>query len=419
MKRLSILTALLWMLAWSSPAPAADLSEEVFARYKDRVLQVRILDQSSGSKAGIGSGFTVSSEGHVVTNYHVIAELVNHPGKYRAEYQREGGGSGALELLGLDVVNDLALLRGAGLEGDFFGLEKGRPAKGEHLFSLGNPFDLGLTIVEGTYNGLLEKSLYEKIHFTGSINPGMSGGPTLNRAGRVVGVNVSTAGNQVSFLVPVRFVERLLKRVTSGKGGADLQREIRDQLFANQERYMAELLGKPFPMVEMNGFALPGELARYIQCWGDTRQKGEQLYEASYQGCASSDDIYLSEELSTGGISFRHELFRTGELGALRFAGFLERHAQSPDLYMEGDEESVTRFACTTGFLDHQGVPYKNTLCLRGYKKLEGLYDLFLTTLSQARPEEALHSTLVLSGVSFENALSFSRAYQEAIRWNP
>jgi S1-C subfamily serine protease len=53
---------------------------------------------------------------------------------------------------------------------------------------IGNPLDLGFTIVEGTYNGLVDKSYDERIHFSGSINPGMSGGPVAAATGASSGV---------------------------------------------------------------------------------------------------------------------------------------------------------------------------------------------------------------------------------------
>ena len=49
---------------------------------------------------------------------------------------------------------------------------------------MGNPLDLGFTIVEGTYNGFVEKSYNPRMHFTGAINPGMSGGPAVTRPAR-------------------------------------------------------------------------------------------------------------------------------------------------------------------------------------------------------------------------------------------
>ena len=67
----------------------------------------------------------------------------------------------------------------------------GKLPKGERLFAMGNPLDLGFTIVEGTYNGLVDYSYNERIHFSGALNPGMSGGPTVTADGRIAGINVA------------------------------------------------------------------------------------------------------------------------------------------------------------------------------------------------------------------------------------
>ena len=77
-------------------------------------------------------------------------------------------------------------------------------AQGERIYSLGNPLDVGFAVIEGTYNGLVERSFYPTIFFAGSLNPGVSGGPTLDGQGAVIGVNVAARrdGEQVSFLVP-------------------------------------------------------------------------------------------------------------------------------------------------------------------------------------------------------------------------
>ena len=75
-------------------------------------------------------------------------------------------------------------------------------SQGERIYSLGNPLDIGFAVIEGTYNGLVERSFYPTIFFAGSLNPGVSGGPTLDQQGRVIGINVAARrdGEQVSFL---------------------------------------------------------------------------------------------------------------------------------------------------------------------------------------------------------------------------
>ena len=153
------------------------------------------------------------------------------------------------------------------------------PDRGERLFAMGNPLDLGMTIVEGTFNGFLEKSLYKKIHFTGSINPGMSGGPVLNRDGDVIGINVATAGNQISFLVPARYAIALIAKQDKEKQKpGELAKSISRQLLVNQDDYMKRLLNEPFKSVIMGSFKGPGELAPFMKCWGDTSKNEKVLY---------------------------------------------------------------------------------------------------------------------------------------------
>src|SRR4029077_10835207 len=107
-----------------------------------------------------------------------------------------------------------------------------RPAQGERLYSMGNPLDLGFTVNEGTYNGLVGRSYNERIHFTAALNPGMSGGPTVTAGGLVVGINVATRrdGQLISFLVPARFAATLLQRARNNETAPDLRVEISRQL---------------------------------------------------------------------------------------------------------------------------------------------------------------------------------------------
>jgi len=408
------------LLLRTPTARAADVAEQIYAAYQGDIFQVRIVDRGSGYKSSIGSGFSAGRDGLVVTNYHVISELIARPKNYRAELVAGAGTTENLTLLAVDVVHDLAVLKLEKPRVDYLRLATAMPAMGEELFSFGNPHDLGLTIVKGTCNGLLEKSLYEKIHFTGSINPGMSGGPTLNRAGEVVGVNVSTAGNQISFLVPVSYVAALLERIPEMPPDAEaLVASVRDQLLANQAGYMDALLATTFPLVPVGDYRLPGELAPYIKCWGDTQDDEDVLYQRVYQSCSSSDDIYLSSRQETGIIRFRHELVSAGSLDPLRLYRFLEKRFNNAGLSLGGDEESFTNFQCRSGFVSHDGIDAKVVFCLRGYKKYQGLYDLFLNTTLLMKNDEALHTTLSLAGISDENAQRFAQTYFESIQWKP
>src|SRR5690348_8205364 len=65
-------------------------THELFERIKRRVAQVRIIESRSGTKSSIGSAFFVSAEGHAITNYHVVSDLVLHPEDYTAELVQDG-----------------------------------------------------------------------------------------------------------------------------------------------------------------------------------------------------------------------------------------------------------------------------------------------------------------------------------------
>lgn len=411
-------------LATQVMARTSPSTEAVFSAHKHKILQIRILDTASGSKAAIGSGFLVSNDGHIITNYHVISGMIDRPELYRAEFRTHDENSGQLQILDVDVVHDLALLKAEGLSDvlgepslrdQSFEISTQNPANGVRLYAMGNPFDLGLTIVEGTYNGLWEKSLYEKIHFTGSINPGMSGGPTLDSRGRVVGVNVSTAGNQVSFLVPAKYAAALLNRVKKNGAAQNLVLQVRDQQLANQETYITRLLADPLKTLHIKGYRAPGELASFIDCWSDTETAEEQLYDTAYQSCTSSDDIYLSDEQATGMIQYRHEVYRSRGLDQLRFYRMLESQLQYPRLWTRASEDTVTNYECQDDVLRHQGLRSKVVFCMRAYLKMPGLYDVFVTATTLTRTDEALLTTLLIGGVSHENAIKFPKAYLESL----
>ena len=184
---LILITITLQMCAAQSHAENASL---LFKTLHDRIYQIQTIELNSGSKASLGSAFQINGDGLMVTNFHVVASYVLEPEKYRIEYVNYEGKTGRLDVHDVDVVNDLALVRHHDNYMHFLELSDRPVEQGEQVYSMGNPHDLGMTVVPGTYNSLTAHSYYDRILFSGSINPGMSGGPALNSDGRVIGVNV-------------------------------------------------------------------------------------------------------------------------------------------------------------------------------------------------------------------------------------
>ncbi|XXF74986.1 serine protease [Myxococcaceae bacterium GXIMD 01537] len=404
-----------------TPAPVVlpPATHELFSRIQGRVGQVRIIERRAGTKSSIGSAFLVSATGHAITNYHVISDLVMRPEDYSAELVRDGHPAAAVRLLAVDVVHDLAVIQVDEEVKDFFALEEKRPPHGVRLYAMGNPHDLGTTIVEGTYNGLIPDALYERLNFTGSINPGMSGGPTLTAEGRVVGVNVATMGNQLGFLVPVEHARALLARaIASGASAPDaLLTSVRTQLLEHQQRLAQQLLAEPLPRQAFGAYQVPGRWRSFLKCWGDTPHDTEAPYTLTSHQCSSEEDIFLSSTHRTGEVSYSHEYATTSKLGAMRFSSLRSAlFAQDPPP-ADATREDVTNFRCETSFVDVQGLTVRAALCLRAYKRFPGLYDLVLRGATLDSSSHGLETTLMLAGFSSENARALARRYLEGFSW--
>jgi S1-C subfamily serine protease len=393
-------------------------TEKVFGKYSDRVVKIHVVEKESGAKAVLGSGFFVDPDGRIVTNYHVISKLVLHPDRYRAELVESAGGIRPLSALAVDVINDLALVKAEVDNVPFFRIVAREMQQGTRLYSMGFPRDIGLSIVEGTYNGLMKHALYKKIHFTAPINPGMSGGPTINAAGEVVGVNVSSAGHEISFLVPVEAVRRLMKSAnTEKKDPQSFLEDIRRQILAHQDVFFSKDLIRSGQTVRIGDFKLPGQLSPFFKCWGDSSRLEKFPYHTVNHRCSTDDYIYISGGHSSGIMRFSHRSIINEGMNNFRFNNLYSEFFESSRHYMAGDEEEVTKFKCKSGTVKHGEITFKTAFCARGYRKLKGLYDVVFKAAVLSSENSGLETELDISGVSFEKAVALTKGYMERITW--
>jgi hypothetical protein len=393
-------------------------TSDVFSRYADGVVKIQVVETSSAAKATIGSGFFVTSSGHLVTNYHVISKLIHDPDRYRAELVDVAGVVEPVTVLGVDVVQDLAVLGTERQPRTYFTLAAVSVAQGNRLYSLGHPEDLGLSIVEGTYNGHLAHTRHPRIHFTGSLNPGMSGGPTIAEDGRVIGINVATAGNQLSFLVPVERAVILLDQVLApgdhppARTLAEVGRQLRD----HQNAYLRDMFAGETKMVELGPYRLITEPAPFFRCWADATRRQELPYETVQHHCSTDDYLFIAGDQSTGVIDLEHEMISTHKLNASQFFS-LYTNVFANDNTPSGEEEHVTSWRCGTRNVRNASLPMRAVLCLRRYRKLGELYDGVLKVAVLGRDDSGLVSTLTMSGVTFDNVDRLARRYLERISW--
>lgn len=169
---------------------------------------IRVLSENQGKVQG-GSGFIVSSDGHVVTNHHVLA----NPDKTFVLTRTSGGKPKLLKakIIWSSREIDLAVLEVEKLSGSPLVLSVAQPEKGSVVYTVGFPgiADAAIdtskeswvesTITQGIIGRLVSASWEEKgkkldvIQHSASVNSGNSGGPLFNACGHVIGVNTAKA----------------------------------------------------------------------------------------------------------------------------------------------------------------------------------------------------------------------------------
>lgn len=414
-------------LLHTSVASAQSTASSIFDARENQVYQVRVIDVASGDKYSIGSGFRVSESGHLATNFHVVSSYVHEPEKYRLEYIAADKSEGPLELLAIDVVHDLAIVYSEQAAGAYMALADEELSKGDRIYSMGNPHDLGMTIVEGNYNGLVENSRYQKILFSGSLNGGMSGGPAFNVDGEVIGINVSKGGEQLSFLVPVRHLSTLMQANLPQAGSAEVEGTAQEEkdfdevitraLLDDQQQFYQALLAEPLQEKQMGDLRIAEELHESLKCWGHTVDEEDNKYEAVHQHCRSEDEIYISNTLYLGDFDYDVELINTSELNRFQFYNFLEGRFEHRRFRNTRDAEDVSNFSCHSKLVALASGSWKISTCFRAYKRYSGLYDGSMIMVSMDFPDRAAVVKVAGSGVSVDNALAVFKRIMEAVAW--
>lgn len=397
----------------------AATTEAVFAQAKGAIVQVRVLDNNSDAQQSIGSGFHVGN-GFFISNYHVIAELLDTRQHLHAVARTFDEQELPLELITTDIVHDVALLRAKNVNMPVIALTDQVPARGARLYSVGNPLDIGFTIVEGNYNGLVKGDPRPHIHFTGALNPGVSGGPTINDEGIAVGINVASSGEQVSYLVPGTYAQALLislpadlSTLTAPTQG-ELNQRVREQLLAEQSRLTEAFVATPLKQTSFGHLQVPDSHVDWLTCWGGTRSEDKLLLKVSMRSCRSGAPVYLSSGLTTGNISFSQNAL-DGTL--LTSSQFLYQYGKAfkSELPHDDSRKKLLPPVCQHDFFTHNQIVYRAATCIRGYRDYPDIFNVTFYGASQEPDRRGLLTTLRLDGFTVANAKRLITHYVNGI----
>ncbi len=194
--------------------------------------------------SGQGSGVIIDKSGHIITNYHVIAQASRLTVRLS-----DGREISDVTVIGADRATDLAVLKidADNLTPAVWG-NSDEMEVGDWVLAVGNPFGLDRTVTQGIISaksrrGVIGGNIYQDFLQTdAAVNPGNSGGPLVNLAGEIVGINTAIVGEAyqgISFAIPSHMAqdiyEQILKNgsVTRGWLGVapqDLTPELAQQL---------------------------------------------------------------------------------------------------------------------------------------------------------------------------------------------
>ena len=409
---------ILMLLIVYTPSWAEFNTASMYSNVEKSVYQIRVMNKQTGKKSSIGSGFVVIKDNILATNYHVVSEYINDPDVYTLEFLSTEGKTGPLELIDFDIVHDLAVVRAKQAMGTPLKISY-LPKKGASLFSLGNPLDLGFTIIKGTNNGILSKDEDGNILFSGSLNPGMSGGPTLDEYGNIVGINVATSGNAISFLVPAEYLSVVLDRLKENSFSpvSDRFAHSSKQLRGNAKKILNKMLNNKWGGTKIGSFIVPAELDKSLRCWDASRTpKKDDLFISYFTRCSNEDNIYLSSRLDVGSINYEYMWLETEKLSPTRFYRRYER-VNSSVIGSHATKRDVTNFSCHTDFTKIADQDFKTTVCRRDYLKYKGLSDMLFTTAMVGKDNKGFIFNLDLTGTDANTSINLFKRMLERFKW--
>jgi hypothetical protein len=243
-----------------------------------------VMSDKDGHPIAQGSGFLVSKDGRVVTNYHVIKNGTSALAKL------PNGSFFVVDgVLASDKDRDVAIIKARG--NDFRTLTLGDSSRlqvGEEVVAIGNPLSLESTVSNGIVSGIRSDEGLRLLQITTPISHGSSGGPLFNMFGQVVGITSAAlvGGENLNFAIPINDVKSLLVTSTS-KGFLAFPNEPEETIAAHEKSAQPDDVGPSLAETEqwMNKFTI-----------AYARLKGSATV-LSFDHCEVAEHDFLGENL--------------------------------------------------------------------------------------------------------------------------
>ncbi len=266
---ISLLTQNLTPLAAAQQEPSI---ANLFAQQADSI--VLIMAKVNNRKGSLGTGFIVSPNGLIVTNYHVIKKAKKIAVKLRNEKTYS-----QVTIIAFDQKKDIALIKieGNKLKPVTLGNSE-RVVPGEKVVAIGNPLGLESTVTDGLVSSVrhLEKGS-ELLQISVPLSEGSSGGPLFNLKGEVIGITTASLikGQSLNFAIPINQLRPLLEKYSFAK---KIKKKRKEKLV--NQKYQ-----------EIRKSQVPLSLPKEDQFITYTVQKNDTLYRLAQEYHTTVEDI--------------------------------------------------------------------------------------------------------------------------------
>jgi S1-C subfamily serine protease len=259
----------------SAQAPTRRKDIPTITKESSGAVVVVIASDKGGKTISQGSGFLVSRDGRVITNYHVIEDAKS------AIIKLDNGAFYSIAgLVAADEGHDVAVLKADGKGFPTLSLgDSARMQVGEEVVAIGNPLSLETTVSSGIVSAIRQlEGQGSVLQITAPISPGSSGGPLFNMRGEVIGITAFqvTRGQNLNFAIPINVAKQLL---------VDPDLEVRDLPGVHETVNLS--LQKPATAVAAQSSSVPEKVWKNLQ-------DGEQ-----YRTRVLEDKLYI-EHVSAG-----------------------------------------------------------------------------------------------------------------------
>ncbi len=181
---------------------------DITSRSTEAIAAIKTKDKR-GTVIGMGSGFVISPDGIIATNFHVLESAYNAEVKIGEKVFKE------VEFIKGAPEVDLALIKIDARDMQVLPIgNSDKLVNGQSIIVLGNPWGLERTVTNGLVSAVRSQDKIKLIQMSAPVSPGSSGGPVLNESGEVIGITTIASflfAQNLNFAIPINYLEKLIR----------------------------------------------------------------------------------------------------------------------------------------------------------------------------------------------------------------